>query len=99
MVAARIVERDPATGTHVLPPEHAHWLSRQNPTENMAIFAQYVSILGGVEDQILRCFREGGGVLSVRPLARRRAGLLITGSEVAGGLVEDGFAPRLRESR
>lgn len=62
MVAARIVERDPETGTHVLPPEHAHWLSRKNPTGNMAVFAQYLSVLGSVEDRILACFREGGGV-------------------------------------
>ena len=62
MVAARIVERDPATNTHVLPPEHAHWLTRQNPTENMAIFAQYLSVLGSVEDKVLQCFKEGGGV-------------------------------------
>lgn len=62
MVAARIVERDPETETHVLPPEHAHWLSRNNPTGNMAVFAQYLSVLGSVEDRILACFREGGGV-------------------------------------
>jgi len=62
MVASRIVERDPALRTHRLPPEHAHWLSRENPTSNMAVFAQYVSVLGGVEDRVLECFRKGGGV-------------------------------------
>lgn len=62
MVASRIVERDPASNTHRLPPEHAHWLSRKNPTANMAVFAQYVSVLGNVEDQILDCFAKGGGV-------------------------------------
>lgn len=62
MVASRIVERDPEAGTHRLPPEHAHWLSRKNPTANMAVFAQYVSVLGNVEDKILDCFKEGGGV-------------------------------------
>ena len=62
MVAARIVERDPHLGTHVLPPEHAHWLSRRNPTANMAVFTQYLSVLGSVEDQVLRCLKEGGGV-------------------------------------
>ncbi len=62
MVASRIVERDPEADTHRLPPEHAHWLSRKNPTANMAVFAQYVSVLGNVEDKILDCFKEGGGV-------------------------------------
>ena len=62
MVASRIVERDPEGYTHRLPPEHAHWLSRKNPTANMAVFAQYVSVLGNVEDKILHCFKQGGGV-------------------------------------
>jgi SAM-dependent methyltransferase len=62
MVAGRIVERDPGAGTHWLPAEHAHWLSRQNPTANMAVFAQYLPGLGAVEDQVLACFRGGGGV-------------------------------------
>lgn len=62
MVASRIVERNPEAGTHRLPPEHAHWLSRKNPTANMAVFAQYVSVLGNVEDKILDCFKLGGGV-------------------------------------
>ncbi|MEX0652986.1 MAG: class I SAM-dependent methyltransferase [Phycisphaeraceae bacterium] len=62
MVAARIVERDPAAKTHRLPPEHAHWLTRHCPTDNMAIFAQYVGALGYVEDQVLDCFKQGGGV-------------------------------------
>lgn len=62
MVTAGIVHRDPDTGTHRLPPEHAYWLSRQSPTANLAIFAQYLSVLGAVEDQVLECFKKGGGV-------------------------------------
>ncbi len=62
MVAARIVEREPATGRHHLPPEHANWLSRSHPTSNLAVFAQYVPGLAQAEDRVLQCFREGGGV-------------------------------------
>lgn len=62
MVASRIVERDPDADTHRLPPEHAHWLTRSSPMANMAVFAQYVSTLGAVEDRIVTCFRDGGGV-------------------------------------
>jgi 2-polyprenyl-3-methyl-5-hydroxy-6-metoxy-1,4-benzoquinol methylase len=62
MVASRIVERDPEAGTHVLPAEHAHWLSRKSPTANMAVFAQYIPTLGAVENQIVDCFLHGGGV-------------------------------------
>lgn len=62
MVAASIIERDPATKAHRLPPEHGHWLSRKSPTANVAVFAQYVPTLGRVEDELLECFRRGGGV-------------------------------------
>jgi len=62
MVAARIVERDPEAQTHRLPAEHAHWLTRESPMGNMAIFAQYVGELGHVEDKVVDCFRNGGGV-------------------------------------
>jgi len=62
MVASQIVERDADAGTHRLPPEHAHWLSRQSPTANMAVFAQYLPVLASVEDEVLDCFRNGGGV-------------------------------------
>jgi hypothetical protein len=40
---------------------------------------------------------QNGGVLSVRPLRRAKAGLLITGNEVFHGLIEDRFAPILTE--
>ncbi len=62
MVAAQIVHREPATDSHRLPPEHAHWLVRDNPTSNMAVFAQFLPVLASVEDQILDCFKNGGGV-------------------------------------
>jgi len=62
MVVARIVERDPATGLHRLPPEHAECLSRKSPTANMAVYAQYLPTLAQVEEQVIECFRKGGGV-------------------------------------
>ena len=40
---------------------------------------------------------QNGHVLSVRPLRQVRAGFVITGSEVYQGLIEDRFAPILRE--
>ena len=62
MVTARVVEFDPASGRYALPAEHAAFLTRAAAADNMAVFAQYVGILGSVEDHIVRCFREGGGV-------------------------------------
>lgn len=41
--------------------------------------------------------QHNGGVLSVRPLRRAKAGLMVTGNEVYHGLIEDRFAPILTE--
>lgn len=62
MVVGELVDRDVATNTYRLPPEHAHWLSRKSPTSNMAAFAQYLPVVASVEERILDCFKNGGGV-------------------------------------
>jgi len=62
MVTGRVVEYDPATGAYRLPPEHAACLTRDAAPNNIAAFAQYVPLLGTVEDGIIECFREGGGL-------------------------------------
>jgi 2-polyprenyl-3-methyl-5-hydroxy-6-metoxy-1,4-benzoquinol methylase len=62
MVTARVVEVDPATLRFSLPPEHAACLTRAAAADNLAVFAQYMAVLGGVEDEIVECFRAGGGV-------------------------------------
>jgi SAM-dependent methyltransferase len=62
MATGRFVELDPETGRYALPAEHAAWLTRAASPDNLAVMAQYVGILGSVEDDIVRCFREGGGV-------------------------------------
>jgi molybdenum cofactor synthesis domain-containing protein len=41
--------------------------------------------------------RQDGGVLTVKPLRRARAGIVVTGSEVYNGLIQDRFAPILTE--
>jgi 2-polyprenyl-3-methyl-5-hydroxy-6-metoxy-1,4-benzoquinol methylase len=61
VATGHIVEVDPEDRFR-LPPEHAAFLSRDGTNENLAVFAQYVSVLGSVEDDIVDCFREGGGV-------------------------------------
>ena len=61
MVAARVVETDPGNGTYQLPAEHAALLTNSG-NANLAVFAQYIPLLGTVEDDVVRCFREGGGV-------------------------------------
>lgn len=59
MECAGIVEHDVAAGTYILPAEHAQLLTRDGDV-NMAIVTQLLSALGGVEDDIVDCFRNGG---------------------------------------
>ena len=62
MTVGRVVDHDAATGAYALPPEHAALITRAAPNGNLAVFAQYIPLLGTVEDEVVRCFREGGGV-------------------------------------
>lgn len=62
MVTGGIVECDPETGAYRLPPEHAGWLTRMATPNNIAVFAQYIPLLGSVEDRVVECFKKGGGV-------------------------------------
>jgi ubiquinone/menaquinone biosynthesis C-methylase UbiE len=63
MVTARVVDVvDTEKLTFRLPPEHASVLTRAAGADNLAVFAQYVGLLGGVEDDIVECFHRGGGV-------------------------------------
>ncbi len=63
MVTGRIVVvHDDERGTFLLPPEHSAFLTRAAAPENIAAFAQYVPLLGAVEDPIVECFEKGGGV-------------------------------------
>jgi 2-polyprenyl-3-methyl-5-hydroxy-6-metoxy-1,4-benzoquinol methylase len=62
MVTGGIIEYDPADQTYALPPEHATLLTRAGKPANFAATMQWVAVLGGVEDDIVECFRRGGGV-------------------------------------
>jgi ubiquinone/menaquinone biosynthesis C-methylase UbiE len=62
MVTGGIVEYEPASKTFSLPAEHAAFLTRAAGADNLAVFMQYAAVMGAVEDEILNCFREGGGV-------------------------------------
>lgn len=62
MVAANVVRYDSASCQYALPAEHAAFLARDAAPDNIAVFAQYIGVLGAVEDDIVHCFRHGGGV-------------------------------------
>ncbi len=62
MVAGGIVRYEAKLGTYALPGEHAAHLSRHSSDGNLAVYAQYIPLLGAVEDDIVACFKDGGGV-------------------------------------
>lgn len=62
MVTARVIEVDPSTQRFSLPAEHAASLTRASGADNIGVFTQYISLLGSVEDDIVQCFKNGGGV-------------------------------------
>lgn len=62
MVTGNVVEYNSSTKTYSLPAEHAAYLTRKAGADNIAVFTQYAAVMGAVEDDILKCFREGGGV-------------------------------------
>lgn len=62
MVTGRVVVLDPATQRFSLPAEHAAYLTRAAAADNIAVFTQYIAVMGCVEDDIVECFRRGGGV-------------------------------------
>jgi len=63
MVTARIVEYDPRQSTYRLPPEHAECLTRKGSLGNLAVYAQMIPIMAGVQDQALEFFESGGGTV------------------------------------
>src|SRR4029079_2065054 len=62
MVVGGIVEYFPNEKTYQLPPEHSAFTTRAAGIDNLALFSQYISLMGLVEDKVVDCFRKGGGV-------------------------------------
>ena len=62
LTVGKIVEYNAANKTYSLPPEHAASLTRAAGPGNLAVMMQFESLMGAVEDDIVECFRRGGGV-------------------------------------
>ena len=62
MATAGVIEVDPSSTRFVLPPENAAFLTRTAAADNFAVFTQYIAVLGRVEDEVVECFKKGGGV-------------------------------------
>lgn len=62
MVTGRIISFDAENKTYELPAEHAALLTRNAVPVNFAVPMQWAAVLGKVDDQIVTCFQNGGGV-------------------------------------
>ena len=62
MVTGGIVDYDSGEKLYSLSPEHAAWLTRKAAPDNIAVTTQWFSVLAGVEDKIIDCFKNGGGL-------------------------------------
>jgi ubiquinone/menaquinone biosynthesis C-methylase UbiE len=62
MVTSGVIDYAPESKLYHLPAEHAAYLTRKAGADNIAVFAQYTAVMGEVEDDILNCFKNGGGV-------------------------------------
>ena len=61
MTTGGIVEYDKQLDYYSLPPEHAAFVAR-SAALNVSVFAEFIPLLGGVEDGIVDCFKNGGGL-------------------------------------
>jgi 2-polyprenyl-3-methyl-5-hydroxy-6-metoxy-1,4-benzoquinol methylase len=62
MTTGRIVDYDAAAGTYSLPAHRAGVLTRAAGPDNLAVMAQFIPLLSEVEQKIVGCFRNGGGL-------------------------------------
>jgi SAM-dependent methyltransferase len=59
MVAGGLVGHDPQHGTYALPDAYAGWLSRRGGDATLAVAAQWLPLLGSVEEDLLVSFVHG----------------------------------------
>jgi SAM-dependent methyltransferase len=62
VVASRVVDYDPTTQTYSLPPQRAAVLTRAAGPDNLSRVAQFIPLLGEVEQKVIGCFHTGGGL-------------------------------------
>lgn len=62
MTTGHVVDYDAGAGTYTLPAHRAAVLTRAAGPHNLALVALFLPHLAEVEQKILRCFREGGGL-------------------------------------
>lgn len=62
MVSGQVINYNPCDMTYSLPAEHAALLTRAASPDNIAVTTQWIPVLAYVEDEVVECFKKGGGV-------------------------------------
>ena len=62
MVTGKIIDFDPQSSYYELSVEKAMFLTRKSNENNMALIASLLPVWTQAEDQVLECFKNGGGV-------------------------------------
>jgi ubiquinone/menaquinone biosynthesis C-methylase UbiE len=62
MTTGGLVEIDADAGAYRLPAEHAMFLTEAAGPNNLAALMQFIPLLAEVEQNVIECFRKGGGV-------------------------------------
>jgi 2-polyprenyl-3-methyl-5-hydroxy-6-metoxy-1,4-benzoquinol methylase len=92
VVTCRVVDYDAASQTYSLPRHRAAVLTRAAGPDNLALVAQFVPMLGEVEQKIIRCFHSGGG-LSYSEYPRFHTLMAAQSGEVFDAALVDGILP------
>jgi len=62
VAAGRVVDYDPTAQTYALPPHRAAVLTRAAGPDNLSRVAQFIPLLAEVEQKVIGCFHNGGGL-------------------------------------
>jgi SAM-dependent methyltransferase len=62
LTTARVLEHQPEGERYLLPLEHAAWLTTSAGPNNLARSMPFIALLAEVEQDIIGCFRNGGGL-------------------------------------
>ncbi|MBV5244475.1 class I SAM-dependent methyltransferase [Mycolicibacterium sp. PAM1] len=92
VAAGRIVDYDPAAQTFSLPAHRAAVLTRTAGPDNLARVTQFIPLLSEVEQKVIACFRDGGG-LSYAEYPRFHTLMAEQSGEVFDAALVDGILP------
>jgi SAM-dependent methyltransferase len=92
MTTSRFLDYDPSEQTYRLPAAHAAWLTTAAGPNNLARAMIFVPLLAQVEQGIVHCFRNGGG-LSYADYPRFHAAMAEDSKAVVDATLVEGVVP------